>query len=300
MGNFGRLLTDFPYGDKSTNVEIAIISLQISASIYEKTKANNPQNWILTQGELAKAYRNRIKGNPEENIEQSIHLYLETLKFFDKNSIEWAKGQSNLAVAYIHRIKGNKKENFYLAAECFKQSSKIHLEQGFTDGWATLEYNLGNFYGDLIKLKLEENPEKITELQESRIKSYENALQVWKRLTNGKQWGDAQYNLAQAYNERKIGDSIENQQRSIFHYKQALEFRTIEDFPWDWAVTQKDLGNAYRDMGSHQTDDSQRIKDFLQAIQHYQESLKVYTDSQSSELREIIIHQIRVLQWEIK
>ncbi|NTW19571.1 MAG: hypothetical protein HGA42_08175 [Nostocales cyanobacterium W4_Combined_metabat2_030] len=49
-------------------------------------------------------------------------------------------------------------------------------------------------------------------------------------------------------------------------------------------------------MGSHQTDDSQRIKDFLQAIQHYQESLKIYTDSQSSEWREIIINQIRALQ----
>ncbi|NTW19572.1 MAG: hypothetical protein HGA42_08180 [Nostocales cyanobacterium W4_Combined_metabat2_030] len=158
LGNLGRLLTDFLYGDKPTNVEIAIISLQISASIYEKTKAINPQNWILTQGELAKAYRNRIKGNPEENIEQSINLYLETLKFFDENSLEWAKVLSNLAVAYIHRIKGNKKENFYLAAECFKQSSNIHLKQGFTDGWAALEYNLGNFYGDLIKLKLGYNP----------------------------------------------------------------------------------------------------------------------------------------------
>lgn len=296
LGNLGTILVNFPYGDKPTNVEIAIISLQISASIYEKTKALNPQNWILTQGELAKAYRNRIKGNPEENIEQAINLYLETLKFFDKNSIEWAKGQSNLAVAYIHRIKGNKKENFYLAEECFKHTSKIYLEQGFTDGWAALEYNLGNFYGDLIKLKLEENSDKITELQESRIKSYENALQVWKCLTHGKQWGDAQYNLAQAYNERKIGDPIENQQRSIFHYKQALEFRTIEDFCWDWAVTQKDLGNAYRDMGSHQTDDSQRLKDFLQAIQHYQGSLTIYTESQSLEQRQIIINQIRELQ----
>ncbi|MGB3465197.1 MAG: hypothetical protein WBA74_08005, partial [Cyclobacteriaceae bacterium] len=296
LGNLGTLLIHFDYGDKPTNIEIAITSLEISASIYEKTRNTDPKNWILTQGELAKAYRNRMIGNQEDNIEKSISLFLETLKFIDKNSLEWANAQYNLAVAYIHRIKKSRKDNFYLAEKCFKKASKIYLEQGFTDGWAACEYNFGCFYYDFIKLKLEEEPEKITELREKSIQCWENALQVWKRLSHGKKWGDTQYNLAQAYNERQVGDPIENQQRSIFHYKQALEFRTIEDYPLDWAVTQKDLANAYRDMGTNQTKNSQRIQDFQQAIQHYQESLKIYTESQFSELREIVINQIKTLQ----
>ena len=296
LGSLGTLLIHFDYGHKPTNIEIAITSLKISASIYEATKNIDPKNWILTQGELAKAYRNRIIGNKEDNIETSISLFLETLKFLDKNSIEAANCQYNLAVAYIHRIKESRKDNFSLAEECLKKASTIYLEQGFTDEWAGCEYNFGCLYYDFIRLKLEEEPEKITELREKSIQYWENVLQVWKRLSHGKKWGDTQYNLAQAYNERQIGDPIENQQRSIFHYKQALEFRTIEDYPDSWAVTQKDLANAYREMGTNQTNNSQRIQDFQQAIQHYQESLKIYTESKFSELREVVLNQIKILQ----
>ena len=303
LGNLGTLLINFDYGDKPTNIEIAIVSLQNSTSIYGKTKETNPKNWIFTQSELAKAYRNRLRGNPAENIEQSISIYLEISKLEDQNSTEWANGQLNLAVAYIHRIQGNKKDNFCLAEECFKKASKVYLEQDLVEEWAVLEYNFGKFYDDFINFKLEEDTEKITELREKSIQCWENALQVWKRLSHGKQWGYAQYTLAQAYNERKIGDPIENQQRSIFHYKQALLFKTKQDYPLDWAETQKHLGNAYRDMGTNQNNNSFRIENYQQAIHHYRESLKVFTESQEiftesqfSQLRENITNQIEVLQ----
>ena len=55
-----------------------------------------------------------------------------------------------------------------------------------------------------------------------------------------------QDNLALALSERIRGDRADNLERSIHAYEQALQVRTREDFPVDWAKTQNNLANALR------------------------------------------------------
>ena len=59
--------------------------------------------------------------------------------------------------------------------------------------------------------------------------------------------GNTQNNLADAYRNRIKGDNAENIEKAIESYNAALQIRTKEAFPQDWAKTQNNLANAYSD-----------------------------------------------------
>ena len=53
-------LTEFPRGDRAQNLELAITCYRLALSVY--TRADYPEQWAMTQMNLAITYRNRIKG----------------------------------------------------------------------------------------------------------------------------------------------------------------------------------------------------------------------------------------------
>ena len=54
-------------------------------------------------------------------------------------------------------------------------------------------------------------------------------------------------NLANAYFSRLAGERKENIETAIRHYEAALQVRTREAAPHDWATTQNNLAGAYSD-----------------------------------------------------
>lgn len=68
--NFSTLIVQFPLGDKASNIEIAITGDEIALTVLTRTTL--PQAWAMTQDNLASAYKERIKGNRAQNIEQAI------------------------------------------------------------------------------------------------------------------------------------------------------------------------------------------------------------------------------------
>src|SRR5271166_1205499 len=52
--------------------------------------------------------------------------------------------------------------------------------------------------------------------------------------------------LGTAYQQLPVGDRVVNLQRAIACYEQALHFFTPEAAPFEYARTQTNLGNAYR------------------------------------------------------
>ncbi|MHC5828659.1 MAG: CHAT domain-containing protein, partial [Nostoc sp.] len=66
---FSNLIAQFPLGSKASNMEIAITGYEVALTVY--TREALPQNWAATQNNLAIAYRNRIKGDRANNIEQA-------------------------------------------------------------------------------------------------------------------------------------------------------------------------------------------------------------------------------------
>jgi tetratricopeptide (TPR) repeat protein len=79
-------------------------------------------------------------------------------------------------------------------------------------------------------------------------------------------WAMFQNALGVDYSARIRGDRAENLKLAISFYQAALEVRTREAFPEDWAMTQMNLGNAYGDAGQ-----------FSEAIAAYQAALEVST-----------------------
>uniref|UniRef100_UPI00195099B0 CHAT domain-containing protein n=1 Tax=Spirulina sp. CCY15215 TaxID=2767591 RepID=UPI00195099B0 len=81
-----------------------------------------------------------------------------------------------------------------------------------------------------------------------------------------------QNNLGTAYSDRIRGERGENLELAIACYQAALQVRTPEAFPQDWAGTQNNLGNAYRKRIR-----GERGENLEEAIACYQAALQVRT-----------------------
>ncbi|WP_159784189.1 CHAT domain-containing tetratricopeptide repeat protein [Sodalinema gerasimenkoae] len=81
-----------------------------------------------------------------------------------------------------------------------------------------------------------------------------------------------QNNLANAYSDRIRGERADNLEQAITAYEQALEVRTRDAFPEQWAMTQNNLANAYSDRIR-----GERADNLEQAIAAYKRALEVYT-----------------------
>jgi TPR repeat protein len=70
----------------------------------------------------------------------------------------------------------------------------------------------------------------------------------------------------------EVGDRAENLERTIHHYRQALEVYTRAADPERWALIQSNLGNAYlhRILG-------EQAENLEYSIHHYQQALEVRT-----------------------
>jgi hypothetical protein len=124
--NFCNVLQGFLQGDRSNNLEIAIVNYEaIGKSIFTKTAL--PIEWAATMMNLGNAYKDRIIGTRNKNIEQAIVHYQEALTVFTKSTTpsEWAATMINLGNAYVVRIDGKLTENLCQAWSCYEQAKTI-------------------------------------------------------------------------------------------------------------------------------------------------------------------------------
>jgi tetratricopeptide (TPR) repeat protein len=76
LGNLSIHINDFPLGKRANNLQIAITGYQILLNNSEPRS----ENWATTQNNLAAAYRERIRGEKAENIEQATKCYRQALE----------------------------------------------------------------------------------------------------------------------------------------------------------------------------------------------------------------------------
>jgi DNA-binding TFAR19-related protein (PDSD5 family) len=70
---FSNLIQKFPLGNIAANKEIAITGYEIALNVV--TFDAFPQQWGITQNNLANAYRERIREDKAENLERAIAFY---------------------------------------------------------------------------------------------------------------------------------------------------------------------------------------------------------------------------------
>jgi CHAT domain-containing protein len=133
-----------------------------------------PQQWAMTQYNLALAYYSRIRGEKADNLEIAITAYEKALKVltFDAFPQEWAMTQNNLAVAYSKRIRGEKADNLEIAIAYCQEALKVYTFDAFRQQWAMTQNNLAIAYRYRIRGEKADN-------LEIAIKSYHNALQIY-------------------------------------------------------------------------------------------------------------------------
>ncbi len=128
---FGHLIQQFPLSNKASNMEIAVASYETVLKVF--TCEAFPQQWAMTQNNLANAYSDRIKGDIAENIEQAIDSYKAALLVYTREAFpqQWAMTQNNLANAYSDRIKGDIAENIEQAIQSCNAALQVRNPRSF-------------------------------------------------------------------------------------------------------------------------------------------------------------------------
>ncbi|MEG5196874.1 MULTISPECIES: tetratricopeptide repeat protein, partial [unclassified Microcoleus] len=116
--NLSIHINQFPRGNRSKNIEIAITGYQIVLNNREP----GSEKYAQTQNNLAVTYSDRINGSRADNLEKAIEFYqaaltVRTLEDFPE---KWAETQNNLAAAYSDRINGSRADNLEKAIEFYE------------------------------------------------------------------------------------------------------------------------------------------------------------------------------------
>jgi tetratricopeptide (TPR) repeat protein len=86
-------------------------------------------------------------------------------------------------------------------------------------------------------------------------------------------WAPVQNSLGIIYQEHPYGNHRDNLKRAIDAFREALRFRTPDAAPLDYAMTQDNLGIAYRDLAAVED----RTDNLKRAIDAFREALRFYT-----------------------
>ena len=209
----------------------------------EIVREERPIDWARCMVDLATAYRERIRGDRAENIEQAIAYYQQALEVLthEENPLAWAVAQVDLATAYRERLRGGRAENVEQAIAHYQLALEVHAREAAPAEWAMLQNNLATAYRERIRGDRAENVEQA-------IAYYQLALQVYVREAAPVEWAMLQNNLATAYRERIRGDRAGNIERAIAHYQLALEVYAREAFPEQWAAGVRELRMAQREL----------------------------------------------------
>ncbi|MEA5562758.1 CHAT domain-containing protein, partial [Planktothrix agardhii] len=244
-------------GERAENLERAIKYYEAALKVYTRTAF--PENWAMTQNNLATAYSDRIRGERAENLERAIAFSEAALEVYTRTAFpeKWATTQHNLANAYRNRIRGERAENLEQAIKYYQAALEVRTRTAFPQDWAMTQNNLANAYGDHIRGERAENLERA-------IKYYEAALKVYTRTAFPENWAMTQNNLANAYSDRIRGERAENLERAIEFYQSALEVRTRNAFPQNHTETLNNLGLTYQNQSRYYTSDPEKKQTALQ------------------------------------
>ena len=191
---FSSLIQQFPLGSKASNMEIAITGYEVALTVY--TREALPQQWAMTQDNLAAAYSDRIKGDRADNIENAIAAYTAALTVNTREALpqEWAMTQNNLANAYSNRIKGDRADNIENAITASTAALTVYTREALPQEWAETLWGLGIAYQKANQFDLAYNTfesaiatieslrEEIVSGEESKRKQAEHFNQVYSRM----------------------------------------------------------------------------------------------------------------------
>jgi CHAT domain-containing protein len=139
-------ISEFPLGDKASNLENAIAAYKAALEVY--TREALPQQWAMTQNNLGTAYSDRIQGDRADNLENAIAAYKAALEVLTREALpqDWAMTQNNLGNAYRNRIQGDRASNLENAIAAYKAALEVYTREALPQVHAETLFNLGILY----------------------------------------------------------------------------------------------------------------------------------------------------------
>lgn len=246
-------------------MEKAIRILEECIDIYRR--GEDPWIWADTMRELGLCWRNRLVGDPAENLERAIGCYQQAARIFtrDERPVDWARLRNLLGIAYLFRIRGGRGGNLTTAIHCFHDALEVLTREAAPLEWADLMDSLGLAYGLRSSW---DGPDSL----EIALSYHEKALEVFTPINAPVKWADAMNNLALTYTQRIHGGRAENLEKAFEAFEQVTVVLTREAAPLKWAQIQHNLGNIRRDrlLGD-------RAKNLEEAIQFFQRALEIFS-----------------------
>ena len=251
--------------ERSEYIEKAISCLQRSLTILKKE--NMPQALARSSFRLSFLFRDRIAGDPFDNLEKAIKNCEESLLYYTlkKAPDKWALLMRNLSFAYKALSTKYPVLNHEKAIDCFEQL--LH----FSEENSTAKKDILFYLSELCTLL--DTP--VT--SEKAIKYYKKFLAYINKKRGDKTYASASHNLANLYLNRKNGNPLDNMEKAIDYYEQALTVLKIEANPIEWATTMQYLSIAYAERLKGNPSENQET-----AISLMEQALKVFDIDQTS------------------
>ena len=246
IGNFSRIIWNYPQGKEIINMEIAIAGYQQSLNVL--TYDAFPEKWANIKINLGNVYTWRIRGEKVENIEAAINAYNEALRLFTEETHpdEWARVQHNLGIAYRNRVRGDKNDNIDKAIKAYELALKYRTKKKYPGKWVQTQLSIANAYSEQHNQKLDREIESDKSPLQKAIEACESALEVCSQEETPYTWGEIHNCLGLAYCDKTSGKKADNLQKAIDNFELALQVFKKETYPEAYARIQNNLGIVYR------------------------------------------------------
>jgi CHAT domain-containing protein len=141
---------DYPRGDRSINIELAIACSERTLLAYNREKS--PVEWAKTHLSLANSYQNRIEGNRAKNVELAVNSYESALLIYNQADFpsDFLATQANLENIRIERMESNSSGDSIQQQSADRESAidwydrvlALYPKADFPVDWATTIDNL--------------------------------------------------------------------------------------------------------------------------------------------------------------
>ncbi|BAZ38437.1 hypothetical protein NIES4101_43740 [Calothrix sp. NIES-4101] len=254
-------------GNRGENLELAIAAFEATLQVH--TPKENREGWALIQANLGITYYERIGGDRVENLKLAIAAFEAALQVYTPEAFpeKWQWVRQNLGIAYHDAIQAG------------VQVDMNHVAQltGFNENYQFLMHVLqvtsqsqGNpqVVYPILAANLDKLNERMAELLDVviRDKLAEVPPQEAPMLAVDIGW------FSDLMLEFPLGSRASSLEIAIAGYKIVGDIFNFQEFPEQWAMTQKRLGRSYMDR--IRGDRGQNLED---SIQFYQRALQVYT-----------------------
>lgn len=258
-------------------VEDAIKAFEAALTVFRPE--NKPGQWASALSNLGGAYQERETGDVADNKERAIQLYEEVLAGIDKQQLptQWAGVQVNLGDAYTSRIKGNNAENLRKALAAYEAAATIKTP--YQD-----EKLLAKAQGGVLTA-FSSQEEQRAGVTDRVIRVCEAILKTDAYKESPEKWATTQFSLGAAYQRRLRGNRVDNIERAMEAFREALAVFTPKSYSRSWRNIKIALADLYRERPS-----GSRAENIEEAIRIYQELLNFHGRSPSRARARMLLH----------